>query len=628
MKAFYVSIIVPVHNRAHTLKKCVDSILSQSNKDFELLLVDDHSTDTSLQICNDYASKDSRIKVFSQPDQKHGAQAARNTGVINARHDWIMFNDSDDIWHKDKIEKELAVLERYGFYDRLVIYSDCNTVNVDTNEKKYWALPHIDEKNSYKDLLVKSGPMFQSLLCSKKHLEEIGYLDESVPSYQEWDTSIRLAKNGRFVHIKEPLFDYYIGANDAISKSAEKDFIGRCNIYNKFKNEIIRAHGKNAYMKMMSDNLFHAANVSTFDSLKSSNPIIKCYESNLIQCFGDDYKNQIIVFSKKIDKKNRCKDIVKKIITKPYKVPVWFLKRLKSLFVKEHSDSYQEKIRRSIKNYKSTVYFGQDGNNKLLQLLSENRPLFITRFGGFELCCLNAYRNKKGYDDELKHVMRYNTGFFPVNDDNLNKFSELYFDSIKSIDCCAVWFNDGEGQILSENVPAALLVELSCLNSFIFNNPYTKVLEGKKVLVIHPFENTIKKQFEIRQKLFANPDVLPQFELKFIKAPQTIAGNTDGYESWFEALEATKKKISACDFDIALIGCGAYGLPLGAYVKSLGKTAIHIGGALQLLFGIKGHRWETEYDYDKRFYNSNWVYPLDSDTPKNSNIVENNCYWR
>ncbi len=129
MKAFYVSIIVPVHNRAHTLKKCVDSILSQTYKDFELILVDDHSTDTSLQICDDYASKDSRIKVFSQPDQKHGAQAARNTGVINALYDWIMFNDSDDVWSKDKIEKELAALERYSFDDRLVIYSDCKTVN-------------------------------------------------------------------------------------------------------------------------------------------------------------------------------------------------------------------------------------------------------------------------------------------------------------------------------------------------------------------------------------------------------------------------------------------------------------------------------------------------------------------
>lgn len=318
--------------------------------------------------------------------------------------------------------------------------------------------------------------------------------------------------------------------------------------------------------------------------------------------------------------------ILVKIITKPYKIPCWILKRLKSSN-KKYVETYKEKRNRLLKKYRSIVYLGNEGNDKILELLLGG-PCFITRFGSVELNCLNAYRNKKEYNNDVKHEMRYNAGFFPVSDENLNKFSELYFESIKSIDCCAVWFNDGESEILSENVPTALLVELSCLNSFLFDNPYTKVLEGKKVLVIHPFLNTIKMQFEKREKIFSNPAVLPQFEIKFIKAPQTIAGNTDGYNSWFEALDDTKKKISTCDFDIALIGCGAYGLPLGAYVKSLGKKAVHIGGALQLLFGIKGRRWETEYDYDSRFYNDYWIYPLDSDTPKNSNIVENNCYWR
>ncbi|MCR5064109.1 MAG: hypothetical protein K6A89_12590, partial [Treponema sp.] len=109
---------------------------------------------------------------------------------------------------------------------------------------------------------------------------------------------------------------------------------------------------------------------------------------------------------------------------------------------------------------------------------------------------------------------------------------------------------------------------------------------------------------------------------------QTIAGNTDGYSSWFEALEATKKKIDEVDFDIALLGCGAYGLPLGAYIKSKGKTAIHIGGALQLLFGIKGNRWIVNDDPVIQLFNEYWTYPFDSDTPPNSNIVENNTYWK
>lgn len=620
-----VSIIIPIHNRAHTLKKCIDSILSQTYEDFELILVDDHSTDSSLRICKEYFSNDLRIKVFNQSDEKHGAQAARNTGIKNAKHDWIMFNDSDDVWHKDKIKKELDVLEQYGYDEQTVIYSDCNTINVDTNEKNYWALPHIDEKKSYKDLLVKSGPMFQSLLCSKKHLEEIGYLDESVPSYQEWDTSIRLAKNGRFVHIKEPLFDYYVGANDTISKSIGKDFIGRCNIYNKFKDEIIKTHGEKQYKRMMALCFSNAKDNVDFEILKKQNQIIKKYEDNLIELFGKDYKNKINKCTKDT---NLCK--VKTKISNLLHIP--FYKIPGKIFRKmypQKKESYQDKIKRSIKKYASKVYFNQEGNGKLLELLSRKKPVFITRFGSVELNTLNEFTKGKNYSESTFVSMRNNAGFFPITRESLDGFAKLYFESIKNIDCCGVWFNDGEAKILKDNVPSALLVELSCLNSFLYDNPYTQILRNKNILVIHPFVNSIQYQLaNNRTKLFSNPNVLPECNINLIKAPQTIAGNTDGYGSWFEALEDTKKKIAECNFDIALLGCGAYGLPLGAYIKSLGKTAIHIGGALQLFFGIKGRRWETEYNYGETIFNEHWIYPLDTDIPFKSNEVENNCYWK
>lgn len=290
--------------------------------------------------------------------------------------------------------------------------------------------------------------------------------------------------------------------------------------------------------------------------------------------------------------------------------------------------TYQEKIKKSIKNYASTVYFGQDGNDKLFELVASGKPVFITRFGSVELNTLNEFLRGKGYSEQTFTSMRNNAGFFPADKDSFDKFSNIYFDSIKNIDSCAVWFNKGEGEILKQNVPGALLVELGCLNSWLYKNPYTSILGGKKVLVIHPFENTILSQIKNREKIFKDQNILPPCEIKIIKAPQTIAGNTDGYSSWFEALDSTKKKIDETDFDIALLGCGAYGLPLGAYIKSKGKTAIHIGGSLQLLFGIKGNRWITNDDPVTKFFNDFWTYPLDADTPPNSTAVENNTYWK
>ena len=79
------------------------------------------------------------------------------------------------------------------------------------------------------------------------------------------------------------------------------------------------------------------------------------------------------------------------------------------------------------------------------------------------------------------------------------------------------------------------------------------------------------------------------------------------------------------DFDVAIIGCGAYGFPLAAKLKRAGKITIHLGGAVQILFGIKGSRWDN--GEVSKFYNEYWVRPDDKDKPQNANNVENGCYW-
>ena len=92
-----------------------------------------------------------------------------------------------------------------------------------------------------------------------------------------------------------------------------------------------------------------------------------------------------------------------------------------------------------------------------------------------------------------------------------------------------------------------------------------------------------------------------------------------------------QKEIDKVDFDVALIGCGAYGFALANYVKKKGKVAIHIGGATQLLFGIKGGRWvnnPSHYPYlHKKVFNEYWVFPPKEDLPKAAASVEDSCYW-
>ena len=127
--------------------------------------------------------------------------------------------------------------------------------------------------------------------------------------------------------------------------------------------------------------------------------------------------------------------------------------------------------------------------------------------------------------------------------------------------------------------------------------------------------------------MFADKRVLPKFKsLETIKAVQTIAGNNSVFKDWFEALDFMKKEIDKKDFDIAIIGCGAYGFPLAAHVKRRGKKAIHMGGPTQMFFGIKGKRWEDNEKF-KTIINDYFVNPTDQDIPKDFNKVEGGCYW-
>ena len=145
-------------------------------------------------------------------------------------------------------------------------------------------------------------------------------------------------------------------------------------------------------------------------------------------------------------------------------------------------------------------------------------------------------------------------------------------------------------------------------------------------MVIHPFEESIRKQYLKRELLFSGTEVFPEFEIKTIKAVQSAAGNSVEFKSWVEAFDAMKAQMDQIDFDIALIGAGAYGLPLAAHAKTLGKQAVHMGGALQILFGIKGGRWDENPEINC-FYNEHWTRPLPEETPAQSGQVEEGCYW-
>jgi hypothetical protein len=146
--------------------------------------------------------------------------------------------------------------------------------------------------------------------------------------------------------------------------------------------------------------------------------------------------------------------------------------------------------------------------------------------------------------------------------------------------------------------------------------------------VVHPFAKSIRSQYAKREALFKDPRVLPAFELQTIESVQSISGDCARFADWFEALAWMKQAIATLDFEIAIIGAGAYGMPLAAFIKrELGRKAVHLGGATQILFGIKGRRWDEWPRYATGLYNEAWTRPLEDERPAAAGKVEGGCYW-
>jgi len=225
--------------------------------------------------------------------------------------------------------------------------------------------------------------------------------------------------------------------------------------------------------------------------------------------------------------------------------------------------------------------------------------------------------------------MEVNAGVFPTDGASLDRFSDVLLDAVSQADVLGVWLNRNEHRIVRRFCPEAQLVELEALNCVLWADPWSSALAGKTVLVVHPFARTIESQYRTsRTVLFDNPRVLPEFELKTLAAIQSSAGNECGFATWFDALERMREDISNIEFDVAIIGAGAYGLPLAAAVKKTGRQAVHLGGATQLLFGIRGRRWETESPDDVvPLFNEHWVRPSAEERPPGSDAVEGGCYW-
>lgn len=239
-----ISVIIPAYNRAGIIRDAITSVLTQSVTPYEIVIVDDCSTDNTSKIIDAINAPNIR---YIKLNKQSGAQVARNIGINAAKGDWIAFNDSDDEWLPTKLEKQIESLKDVDYNIWTVLHSNFYIATENSKTLDLADYSDFNGVNVHAKLLEKRGTTFPSLLTSKAALKKINFLDENVLSFQEWDTSIALSKFCRFIYSHEPLFIYNQFYSDSISKDTANYIKGYQYIINKNRNDIVEICGGDAF---------------------------------------------------------------------------------------------------------------------------------------------------------------------------------------------------------------------------------------------------------------------------------------------------------------------------------------------------------------------------------------------
>ncbi len=215
-----ISVIMPTYNRGDVIERSVRSVLSQTYKNLELIIVDDGSTDNTEQLIHGFG--DTRI-VYAKQGRNAGAAHARNTGAGLASGEWIAFQDSDDEWVQDKLEKQMDYWRRHPEYAMVycpfTTYREADTKGIKTPSEEYTREEL--EGNILQSILIQNKIGTPTMLMKKESFFCVGGFDESYRCLEDWDFAIRFSQKYSIGFLDEPLVKVYRQEDSLSNKTAE-----------------------------------------------------------------------------------------------------------------------------------------------------------------------------------------------------------------------------------------------------------------------------------------------------------------------------------------------------------------------------------------------------------------------
>lgn len=224
-----VSVVIPTRDRLSLLQRAVDSVLKQSHRDLEIIIVDDASQDDTAAYLAELERLDARVRTVRNAIP-HGGASARNQGISHSRGQWVAFLDDDDEWMPGKLRRQLQRLYSSGS----AVACSCNFImRFPSGRSK---LVHVQPNPTLQQLLFKNELGSASLcICSSKVLNDIGGFDASLPSAQDQDLWARVRQQGDVVVCAEPLVLYRAHAGRRITNNMQSQFLGARRFYFKHR---------------------------------------------------------------------------------------------------------------------------------------------------------------------------------------------------------------------------------------------------------------------------------------------------------------------------------------------------------------------------------------------------------
>jgi len=221
-----VSVILSSYNYGEYISESIESVLNQSFKDFELIIVDDHSTDNSGEVIQEYIFGDKRIRAFFHKENR-GQSNALNDGLAEAKGKFVAFVDADDVWKSSKLERQLEVLKEN---EDLIVWSEGEIIDGKgrpTGEKfsRKMADPsrlHPPQKSGdiFEELLYGNFINFSSLILKRENVRDVKF-DEHLKYLNDYKFEIDLAKRYKYYFIPEPLAKYRIHEKSTVTRDAK-----------------------------------------------------------------------------------------------------------------------------------------------------------------------------------------------------------------------------------------------------------------------------------------------------------------------------------------------------------------------------------------------------------------------